>query len=351
MGQQWFGRHNRRNLYYPLFADVAGTVSVDPGVDRVAVYPDWNDGYKGCWTWGRPKARAEANDLVAREVGGRLKIFVKDRAHDATRMLKTLFLDNSYATDKGQKALNELFETKEKIFPSPKSPHLLADLIATHSEDGDLVLDFFAGSGSCAHAVMQQNASDRKKRRFIAVQIDEATGRSDFPSIAEIAKERIRRAGRKVQSTQGCPGADIGFRVFKLDTSNIRPWNSGTQDLDGDLLAAVDHVEPGRTEQDLLYELLLKLGLDLCAPIETRAIGGRRVHAVAAGTLFACLEEKVVGDEYEALATGIADWHDEVGAHAETTVVFRDSAFADDVTKANVTAILEQRGLSDVRSL
>ena len=95
----------------------------------------------------------------------------------------------------------------------------------------------------------------------------------------------------------------------------------------------------------------MKLGLDLCVPIETRAIGGTRVHAVGAGTLFACLGEKVVGDEYEALATGVADWRDEIEAHTETTVVFRDSAFADDVAKANVTAILEQRGLSDVRSL
>lgn len=346
-----FGRHNRPNLYYPLFAADDGTVSVEPGEGRVAVYPDWDDGYEGCWTWGRPKAKAEANDLVAREVRGRLKVFVKDRADNATRMLKTLFLDKSYATDKGQRAFNELFETKEKIFPSPKSPHLLAELIATHSEDGDIVLDFFAGSGTCAHAAMQQNAKDQKKRRFLAVQIDEATGRSDFPSIAEIAKERSRRAGREVQNAQGDPKADVGFRVFKLDTSNIRPWNSATSDLDGDLLAAVDHIEPHRTEQDILYELLLKLGLDLCAPIETRVIGGSRVHAVGPGTLFACLEEKEVGDEYEALAAGVADWHDEFEGQTETTVVFRDSVFANDVTKANVATILEQRGLSDVRSL
>lgn len=346
-----FGKHNRPNLYYPLFAAEDGTVSVEPGGDRIAVYPDWADGYEGCWTWGRPKARTEADDLVAREVRGRLKIFVKDRAEDATRMLKTLFLDTSYATDKGQRAFNDLFETKEKIFPSPKSPHLLAELISTHSESGDVVLDFFAGSGTCADAVVQQNARDQKRRRFIAVQIDEATGRSDFPSVAEITKERIRRVGRKLQQRSGTPSVDAGFRVFKLDESNIRLWNSRTNDLDSDLLAAVDHIEPGRTEQDLLYELLLKLGLDLCAPIETRSIGGNRVHAVGTGTLFACLDGEVVGEEYEALATGIADWSDELRAGGETTVVFRDSAFADDVTKANVAAILEQRGLADMRSL
>ncbi len=166
-----------------------------------------------------------------------------------------------------------------------------------------------------------------------------------------LTKERLRRAARRIAEEHPSYAGDLGFRVFRLDTSNLRSWNSGTSQLEADLLAAIDHIEPGRTEQDLLYELLLKLGVDLCAPIEARDIGVSRVHAVGTGTLFACLGERKLGEEYEALATGIADWHDELGAHTETTVVFRDSAFADDVTKANVAAILEQRGLSNVRSL
>ena len=114
---------------------------------------------------------------------------------------------------------------------------------------------------------------------------------------------------------------------------------------------SVQHIKQGRSEGDILYEVLLKLGLDLCVPIEERAIFGKTVRSVGAGTLIACLAESVEPHEVEALGLGIADWHAELGPAGDTTVVFRDSAFADDVAKTNLTAILEQRGLGNVRSL
>ncbi len=217
---------------------------------------------------------------------------------------------------------------------------------------------------------MEENISDEGYRRYFVVQFPESllgtTKRASVSdaaqfcnelrmptTIAELTKERLRRAGKKIKDENPEYNGDLGFRVFKLDTSNICAWNPSpkTDDLEGTLLASVDHIEPDRTEQDILYELLLKLGLDLCIPIETRIIARKSVHSVGAGTLITCLDETIDRDDVEPLAIGIADWQEELAAAGETTVVFRDSAFADDVAKTNLAAILEQRGLSNVRSL
>jgi adenine-specific DNA-methyltransferase len=136
-----------------------------------------------------------------------------------------------------------------------------------------------------------------------------------------------------------------------LDTSNIRAWNPDRDDLEGALLAHVEHIKADRSEDDILYELLLKFGLDLCVPIETRSIAGTIVRSVGAGTLIACLANIIEYKEVERLALGIAEWHTALAPAGETTVVFRDSAFADDNTKTNLTAILEQHGLGNIRSL
>ena len=144
---------------------------------------------------------------------------------------------------------------------------------------------------------------------------------------------------------------DFGFRVFKLDTSNIRAWEPDRDNLDGALLKNIDHIKLDRSEEDILYEVLLKLGLDLCVPIETRNIAGKSVRSIGAGTLIACLDEKITREEVEPLAFGIAEWREQLEPAGDTTVIFRDSAFEDDVAKTNLTAILEQRGLKNVRSL
>ena len=144
---------------------------------------------------------------------------------------------------------------------------------------------------------------------------------------------------------------DLGFRVFKLDTSNIRAWEPDRDDLDGTLLGSIEHIKPDRSEEDILYELLLKLGLDLCVPVESRTIAGKAVRSIGAGTLITCLDERIDRDDVEPLASGISDWHAELAPAGDSTVVFRDSAFVDDVAKTNLAAILEQRGLGTVRSL
>ena len=188
-----------------------------------------------------------------------------------------------------------------------------------------LKLDFFAGSGSTAQAVLEENVDDNGQRRFILVQLPEPLGgqsdgggtASQFcdaigkpHTIAEITKERLRRASEAIRREKPNVSSDLGFRVFKLDASNIRAWEPAPDDLEGSLLAGLDHIESGRTEQDILTELLLKLGLDLCVPIETRAVAGKSVHSVGAGTLMVCLDEHISLNDVEPLGEVMAEWRD-----------------------------------------
>ena len=170
-------------------------------------------------------------------------------------------------------------------------------------------------------------------------------------TIAELTKERLRRAGKKLKKENPLFAGDLGFRVFKLDSSNIRIWDPDRDNLEQTLLDNLEHIKPGRKETDILYELLLKLGLDLCVPIETRSIAGKNVESIGAGVLLTCLAESITREEVETLALGIIAWHKELAPAGDTTCVFRDSAFTDDVAKSNLSAILFQHGIENVRSL
>ena len=246
--------------------------------------------------------------------------------------------------------LKELFDG-DAPFDTPKPVKLASRLLELFCADGDTVLDFFAGSAPLAQAAMEASSSRSIALRYAIVQFPETTQREDYASIADIAKERLRRAGRWIRAENPLFSGDLGFRVFKLDTSNIRAWEPDADDLEGTLLDSIDHIKPDRSEEDILYELLLKLGLDLCVPIETRPVAGKSVRSIGTGTLIACLDKKITCEEVEPLALGIAEWHAELSPAGDSTVVFRDSAFVDDVAKANLTAILEQHGLANVRSL
>jgi adenine-specific DNA-methyltransferase len=251
--------------------------------------------------------------------------------------------------------------------PNGKKPlALLSRLLELDGSKDSLILDFFAGSGTTGHAVIASNAKDDKNRKFILVQLPEpldpdnrdqeaATEFCDSlgkpRNIAELTKERLRRASAKVKAENPLFSGDTGFRVFKLDSSNLRTWDPDAANLDANLLDSVEHIKDSRTESDVLYELLLKLGLELTVPTATRTIAGKTVYSVGAGTLLACLTDTIARTDAEALALGIADWHAEQNPAGETTCVFRDSAFADDVAKTNLAAILEQHSLTNVRSL
>jgi adenine-specific DNA-methyltransferase len=146
-------------------------------------------------------------------------------------------------------------------------------------------------------------------------------------------------------------GLDLGFRVFKLDSTNIRAWDPNRENLSQTLLNSVEHLKADRTEDDILFELLLKLGLELTVPIEPKSIAGKTVYSIGVGSLFVCLLPQIGREEIEPLAHGIVDWYKDLAPAGETQIVFRDSAFTDDVAKTNVTAILKQHGLENVRSI
>ncbi|KAF1712235.1 site-specific DNA-methyltransferase [Pseudoxanthomonas kalamensis DSM 18571] len=244
----------------------------------------------------------------------------------------------------------------DEEFKGQKSVKMLMRIIESIAKDDDLVMDFFGGTGSTAHATMQLNASDKNARRFIIVQLPEAMSeeseafKAGYKTISDIGKERLRRVGAKLKAEAGLSTLDTGFRVYKLDQSNIRAWQP-SGNLERDLVDAVEHIAPGRSEQDVLTELLLKLGLDLCVPIEQRQIAGKTVHAIGGGVLMACLALRIGKADAEPLALGIAEWHASLAPAGDTTCVFRDSAFENDEAKTNLAAILEQHGVHHVRSL
>ncbi len=287
-----------------------------------------------------------------------IKSYLKDREYQAP--YSVFYQDGRAAT----KRLRELMGGD--CFDFPKDETVLQELIGMMTSGDDVIVDFFAGSGTTGHAVMLQNAQDKQNRRYILVQLpepldpenkDQKIG-ADFcdklgkpRNIAELTKERLRRAANKIKEENPNWQGDTGFRVFKLDTSNIRAWNPKPADLESELFAHQDHIVQGRTEADILYELLLKLGLDLCVPIEQREVAGKTVHSVGGGVLMACLAPTITYEDVEPLAQGIVAWHKELAPAGDTTCVFRDSAFADDVAKTNLAAILQQHGIKNVRSL
>ena len=319
------------------------------------------------WRWSQASVneKISSGEIVFADNDAKIvrKIYLADQEG---RTPENLWLAEFAGTTRQANAeLKELFDYIPFDTPKPVSlGQKVLSLMATATET-DIVLDFFAGSGTSGHAVMAQNAVDNGKRRYILVQLPEPLDllnsdqsaaaefcdQIDKPrTIAELTKERLRRAGAKVKADNPMFAGDTGFRVFKLDSSNIRAWQP-TGDLAQDLVDNMQHLQADRTDNDVLYELLLKLGLDLCAPIEVRTIADKTVHSIGAGVLMACLDAQIEVAQAEALALGMAAWHKELAPAGDSTAVFRDSAFENDVAKSNLAAILEQHDIKQVRSL
>ena len=337
-----------------------------PGPDGTEVVP------KRQWLWSKERVNsALANDEIE---------FLKDKdglwsAHSKQylkgddgelRQAKAFSIIDKVFSQHGTNELLDLFGDAH-IFPFPKPTGLIRPLLdfGVSNTEG-VVLDFFAGSGTTGHAVMAQNAEDGGSRRYILVQLPEPLDPENPDqkiaaiycdqlgkprNINELTKERLRRAAQKIEDANPLFSGDIDFRVFKLDSSNINTWEPDRDNLELALSNSIDHLKGDRTEADILYELLLKLGLDLCVPIEKRSFAGKEVHSVGGGVLLVCLAPYITRDEVEPLAQGIVAWHKELAPAGETTSVFRDSAFADDVAKTNLAAILQQHGLEIIRSL
>jgi adenine-specific DNA-methyltransferase len=287
-----FGKHNRKDMYFPLYVSNEGVVSLNPEEGQ-KVLPLWADGFEGCWTWGKPKAISEIELLVGQLIDGRWKVYRKSYANGAERMLKTILSEKTFFTERGQKEFNSLFQTKAKIFQSPKSPFFITELLKTCTAQDDIALDFFAGSGTTGEAVMRLNAEDGGNRKFILVQIPqpidpkkqkdaynfvtETLGKPEA-TIFEITAERLRRAGAKLEAEASTGsartgGVDTGFRVFDLvndpDALIIsKPLQDATQADVLKLQAAIATPQPAQLPR-VLYNLLLAESLPLTTTLRT----------------------------------------------------------------------------------
>lgn len=258
-------------------------------------------------------------------------------------------------------------------FDTPKPTGLVEKMMELiQKKDDYTVLDFFSGSGTTAHAVMKFNARDEGKRKFIQVQLPEPTSEKSeafklgYKKITEIGKERIRRAGKKIaeENPEKANDLDLGFKVFKLDSSNIRSWdgNIGKQELGAVLEGYIENTKDSeytideetkakipnpdiRTQEDIMYEILLKYGLDLTLPIEEKEIAGKKVFNVGFGALFICLGNNITS----AVAEGIGQWKEEVNPEI-CRVVFKDNGFTD-VEKTNSVQILKRFGITEIKTL
>ncbi|RLV68186.1 adenine-specific DNA-methyltransferase [Streptomyces sp. CBMAI 2042] len=197
---------------------------------------------------------------------------------------------------------------------------------------------------------MDLNAADGGNRRYILVQLDESVGKDGYGTIADITRERLRRAGKQIVSkrTPDAPDIDTGFRSYHLDSSNVRAWDGTPDQLD--LLGAVDNLVAGRTTDDLLVEMMLRLGVDLTTPLETREVAGSTLYNLA-GTLFAYFGTDITVERANEVAKVLVAWRDEDPGDADTTVVVRDTGFVHSAAKLNFAAALEQAGFTTVRSI
>ena len=356
-------KEDRPNMFYSVEAP-----------DGTEVWPIAPAGYESCWRFERKTYERLLKDnfiLWKKTQRGNEEIwwpYVKYYFEGRTKRPSPLWNDLE-GNKKAARDLREIFDGK-KVFDFPKPIGMLKRCIqiAPNSSTDDLILDFFSGSCPLAHAVLDLNKEDGGNRKFIMVQLPEPCDEQSeafkvgYKTIAEIGKERIRRVIKKIEAerakktkkaknnlpgmTEGVPELDLGFKAFKLDASNIKPWDADFDNLETALFDAVENVKPERSEVDVLYELLLKYGLDLAVPIKEREIGGKTVYIIGSGALIICLAKEIGLDVVESIASLKEELKPEV-----MRVVFKDAGFADDVVKTNAVQILRQAGIEDVKSL
>ncbi|MFZ5823603.1 MAG: site-specific DNA-methyltransferase [Bacillota bacterium] len=335
-------KDQRPNQYYPL---------VDPKTGRV-----FSANPNRVWAYVKQSMDALINDnrIVfpedpsKRPMLKRFKSELKSDVNPASTWLSEVGLNSE-----GTKELQEYLGENVTIYPKPSS--LIRTLVRVTAEKEDIILDFFAGSGTTAQAVLELNKQDGGNRKFILVQLPEPTGRDDYPTIADICKERVRRVIKKLNDEdaarepglfdEDAPKQDRGFRVFKLAESNFKPWNAEVphdeKTLVRQLELHIDHIREGRTQEDILYEILLKSGFPLTAPVETLQFAGKTVYSVAEGALLICLERELTLELIRAMAE-----------RRPERVVCLDEGFAgNDQLKANAVQIFKTKGVTSFKTV
>lgn len=339
-------RSERPNLWFPLLAP-----------DGTEVYPYKPDGTEGCWRWSLDTYRKNKQQGIVEWVktGNGWQAYAKQYLDtEAAKPAETLWLYQEVGHNhSAAEELKKLFGGK--VFDSPKPKELIMKMIrlATYTNESDIILDFFSGSATTAHAVMQLNAEDGGNRRFILVQLPEVCDekseayKAGYKNICEIGKERIRRAGKKLTETKdgqlSMDGEktplDIGFKVFKLDTSNMKLWDT-TPIADGDADELVERmnrmvrrIKPERSDLDMVYEVMLKLGVPLTYPVQQLNINGKPVYEVGEDCLLLiCLAEFVEPEDVQAMAD-----------YAPAKMIMSRDCFTSDTAMANAHYILRDR--------
>ena len=353
-----FGRHNRPNLFYPIFIDPdskddEGLYPISLTQDekfRVECLPKNSTGDDSCWRWGKHKViregiNASPQTLFAKQKrDGGWNIYEKSRK--STTKAKSIWSDTKVISEQGTVESGKL--NMSGLLEFPKPIELVKRCLQLSTSEDDVVLDFFAGSSTTAHSVIQLNSEDNGARKFIMVQIaQECDKKSDafksgYETIAEISKERIRRAGEKIKEENPLIGQnlDIGFRVLKVDDSNMKDVYYSPDQLSQDsLFDHADNVKEDRTSEDLLFQVLLDWGVELSLPIEKKEICGQEVYFVDNNALAACFSKN--GEVTEELCKELASFRymDELPI---TKMVFRDAGFASDNIKINAEQIFKE---------
>ncbi len=291
-------REAKPKFWYPIYVSQdLKHISLNKLDDYYEVYPIIENGVERTW-----KTLPETFNLLNKNKeieadyeSGKIVIYEKMREK---QVIKTHWIKKEYhAYHFGTKVLDNLLESK--TFDFPKSLYLMIDLLKITVKSNDLILDFFAGSGTTAHAVMQLNAEDNGNRKFICVQLPEKTDekseafKAGYSTIAEISKERIRRAGLQIlQNLDENKSLDVGFRVLKIDSSNMKDIYYQPEQYDKSMLDhMVSHIKEDRTAEDLLFQVMLDWGIELSLPIERKIIDGSEVYFVAGNTLVACFDK------------------------------------------------------------
>ncbi len=352
-----FHKLNRPNLYYPFYlyldekllinGDEFFNIGLEPKENCVEIYPPKSvkNSVQFVWRWGKEKAKTYMNqEIIGYKVGSNEFRIVQKMRH-SEKIIRSMLLDTKYSSRRGTAEVEEILNGK--IFSFPKPAALLYDFVRVGMSEGDYILDFFSGSATTAHAVMQLNAEDGGNRKFIMVQLPEETGekseayKAGYKNICEIGKERIRRAAKKIAEENPEAKFDGGFRVLKCDTSNMKEVYYNPAEYEPSLFSRLeDNIKEDRTPEDLLFQVMLDLGVLLSSKIEATTIAGKKVFNVEENYLIACFDDNVT----EEVIT-------EIAKQKPYYFVMRDSSMANDSVATNFEQIFAAYSPDTVRKV
>ena len=350
-------REDRPNMFFPIYYNVERKeCSLEPQAGWIEILPLRGDGSDGRWRWGKDRVKQNLSILEPRysHISGRWgiehRVYLnptlnpvcneddEEELEERVSKSKSFWMGGDLSSDVGRRQLKELFENA--YFDYPKSIGFIINTLYMGAEQDSIILDFFSGSATTAHAVMQLNAEDGGNRKFIMVQLPEETTEDSeaynagYKNICEIGKERIRRAGKKIkeESPLTTQDLDTGFRVFRMDSSNYeevehapKDWNQQELDL------FLNNIKSDRTDLDLLFGCMLDWGVQLSLPMTTEEVDGKKIYTINEGDLVACFAEKVTDNVVRAMAE-----------KQPLRVIFRDSCFERDADKINIYETFKQ---------